>query len=393
MKRIAATIVGMGCVSAAGVGCEATLARLLDEPVDPAPSSRLTDVSAVPVFEVVGPELPVDAYGGRTLALLRIAVEEALERASLQREDLAGRRVGVSIGTTVACQLNDVAFYETLRNTGRGEADPMRRFLGGNPAEWLQRDLGVSGPAVTVANACSSGADAIGVAAGWVEHGRCDIAIAGGADELNRVPLAGFQSLGVCSAAPCSPFDRDRGGLNLGEGAGVVVLESENSAKSRGGGSGISVPGFAMAGDGHHITQPLADGKYLERAIRQALERAGAQVGDIAFVNAHGTGTDRNDRVEGNTLVRIFGRDVRYHSTKRFTGHTLGAAGALEVIFAGLMLKHGVVGASAGFTNLPDDIAMPPLTSRTRIDGEYALSTSLAFGGCNSAVVLRRTAP
>jgi 3-oxoacyl-(acyl-carrier-protein) synthase len=243
---------------------------------------------------------------------------------------------------------------------------------------------------LTVSNACSSGTDAIGLASLWIRSGLCDIAIAGGADELNKVPLAGFHALGVCSKTQCRPFDRSRDGLNLGEGSGLVIMESAESAKKRGINPLLSVAGYGTAADAFHITRARPDGSGLAQAVNSAMKNAGIQASDIAFVNAHGTGTDGNDGLEASVLIHIFGTEVKYLSTKRMTGHTLGAAGALELIFTGIMLAEGKAAPSHGFENLPEDIAVAPLTAEFPVNGKFALSTSLAFGGCNSALIVER---
>ncbi|HBC89474.1 MAG TPA: hypothetical protein DCZ94_21260 [Lentisphaeria bacterium] len=178
--------------------------------------------------------------------------------------------------------------------------------------------------------------------------------------------------------------------MNLGEGSGVVIIESAESAGRRGISPLFSVAGYGTAADGFHITKPRPDGSGLAQAINCAMQTAGIQSSDIAFVNAHGTGTGGNDSLEASVLIRIFGTNVKYMSTKRMTGHTLGAAGALEFIFTGIMLSEGKTGHSHGFENLPDDIAVAPLTSPIPINGKFALSTSLAFGGCNSALIVER---
>jgi 3-oxoacyl-(acyl-carrier-protein) synthase len=219
----------------------------------------------------------------------------------------------------------------------------------------------------------------------------CDFAIAGGADELNRVAMAGFWSLGVMSSRPCAPFDQDRDGLNLGEGAGIVLLESNASARERGKRHGLEVAGFGAACDGHHLTAPHPEGRGLQAAIKTALGQAEVTPERISFINAHGTATMENDRAEGNVIGRIFGSRVPLAATKGYTGHTLGAAGGLEAVFTVMGLRLGWIPGSAGFEKQAKDIAVAPVRERTEIDGEFALSTSLAFGGNNAALVIRRS--
>ena len=266
--------------------------------------------------------------------------------------------------------------------------DAVERFLKGNPAAALARMLGLHGPRMTVANACSSGTDAIGAALSWLRAGLCDIAIAGGTDELNRIPYAGFSSLGIVNPGLCSPFDRDRKGLNLGEGAGVLVLETEDSARRRGARTDLRVLGYGTAADAYHLTSPHPEGRGLTKAIYRAMQEAAISAAEIAFINAHGTGTTENDKVEGAVLASIFGPSAKVLSTKGYTGHTLGAAGGLEAAFSAIGLREGWLPASAGFQNQDEGIPITPLTQRTAVEGRYAISTSLAFGGNNSALVI-----
>ena len=187
-----------------------------------------------------------------------------------------------------------------------------------------------------------------------------------------------------------SPFDRDRKGLNLGEGAGILIMETTDSAKARGISSDISIMGYGAAADAYHLTAPRPDGAGLEASINKAMAEAGVKPSDVSFVNAHGTGTTDNDLVEGKVLGRIFGDDIKFLSTKGFTGHTLGAAGGLEAAFTAAALREGWIPASAGFKNKDDAIPVVPVMEETKINGRFALSTSLAFGGNNAALLLGR---
>jgi 3-oxoacyl-(acyl-carrier-protein) synthase len=318
------------------------------------------------------------------------AVDEALAEAGIGSE-LPQLRVGVCLGTTVASQLNSIPFYDAYRRTGQPALDPLYDYFKANLATAVAESYSLIGPRMTVVNACSSGTDAIGVACSWLRAGLCDLAIAGGADELSQVPLAGFWSLGVMSGKPCAPFDRDREGLNLGEGAGVLILESAAHARARGQHPDWAVAGFGAACDAYHLTAPHPEGRGLQRAIETALAQAGVAPSQIAFINAHGTATLDNDRVEAGVIARVFGDRTPFLSTKGHTGHTLGAAGGLEAVFTVLALRHGWIPASAGFENQGDDMPIAPVRQRTEFDGQYAMSTSLAFGGNNAALLIGRT--
>jgi 3-oxoacyl-(acyl-carrier-protein) synthase len=391
IMRTSVWITGIGAVSSAGEDIHGTLDAFRNGRRSPAAALPFESSISCPTFQVAAalPMLAGRPNSSRSLRLAMHAAREALAGAAIHPFG-AATRVGVCLGTTVACQLNNISFYDAYRRRADPPMDPVHNYLNANLAQAVGNLLGAAGPRMTVVNACSSGTDAIGVAANWIRAGLCDAAIAGGADELHRVPLAGFWSLGVMSADLCAPFDRDRAGLNLGEGAGIVVLESAAHASRRGQAGGFEIAGFGAACDAHHLTAPHPEGRGLEGAIRSALAEAGIAPSKIGFINAHGTATLENDRAEGRVLARIFGAHTPFLSTKGYTGHTLGAAGGLEAVFTVLGLREGWVPSSAGFKNRADDIPIAPTRQRTVVVGEYALSTSLAFGGNNAALVIRR---
>ena len=380
-------ITGIGIISAAGKGINETLETFRSSTANAGQVSIFPTNLSYPVFEVKNLSSYRRKNTQRTIRLAMAAAGEALAEAGLAN-NLSPYRVGVCLGTTVASQLNDIDFYKKYRSTGTGPSEAVDRYLNGNLAEAVARNFKADGPSVTVVNACSSGADAIGVAVAWLKSGLCDIALAGGADELNRVPFCGFGSLGILSDSACRPFDRERTGLNLGEGAGILVLETDASARDRGIKPLLFLSGYGSAGDAYHLTAPHPKGKGLESAIKSALDDAGINPGDIAFVNAHGTGTKENDKVEGLTLLKIFGPEIKFYSSKGFTGHTLGAAGGLEAAFTAIALNQGWIPASLGFQSIDNQIAISPVTKITPIKGNFALSTSLAFGGTNTALVI-----
>jgi 3-oxoacyl-(acyl-carrier-protein) synthase len=384
-------ITGLGIISAAGRSLPATLASLERGERHAGPVTLFPTSLTVPVFEAG--DLPGAAAlpGQRTLALTLAALDEALAEARLA--DTGGLRLGVCIGTTVASQLNDLQFYQSYRETGAAPLAAADRFLKGNLAQCVARRLGAHGPALTVVNACSSGTDAIGIALAWLQSDLCDIVIAGGADELSHIPLCGFHSLGIVNPGLCAPFDRERKGLNLGEGAGLLVIETAVSARRRGLAPELYVAGFGAQADAYHLTAPSPDGVGLRAALRAALTEAAIDPAEVAFVNAHGTGTHDNDLVEGTVLAELFGPTVKVLSTKGYTGHTLGAAGGIEAVLTAAALRVGWIPASAGFAVRDAAIPLAPVTARTSVTGRYAVSTSLAFGGNNAALVIGRQEP
>lgn len=384
-----AGISGIGVVSALGTNADETRKALYsDDPVLPRQTRRLETGLQLPVFEIDVPGH--DPNLGLPLRFLLAALDQALKNAALTPEILKKRRVGIAVGTTVACQLDNIPCHARLRQGDLTDLGPVLSYVTGLPAEFLRRKLGLNGPALTISNACASGADAAMIGLEWLRTGRCDLVIAAGCDSVSKVAFNGFNALRVCSHEPCRPFDARRSGLNLGDAAGVIILESPQEAVKRGIAVDFELAGAGKTADAFHITQPESSGTQLERAISIALREAGLKAGDINFVNAHGTGTPVNDRVESAVLARVFGSGVRFQSTKALTGHTLGAAGAIELIFSQLMLEEKRAAASRRYEFASEEIPVPPLTAPADIAGNAALSTSLAFGGSNTALAIRK---
>ena len=379
-------ISGMGVISACGKNISETRDTFAAGRRNGSETTLFETMLKYPVFEVKGFS-GGDGKFMRTLELAFVTVRQALEDSGLE-DKLNDFRIGVCLGTTVASQLNDIDFYNEYKNTGSASLCSVERYLKGNLAEAVSKKIGVSGLACTVVNACSSGTDAIGVGLSWLRADLCDIVICGGADELNRVPLAGFGSLGVVSDSLCKPFDKDRSGLNLGEGAGVIIIEKEGICRKRGKKTELFLRGYGLAADAYHLTTPRPNGSGLETALARAMDEAGITPSQVAFVNAHGTATPDNDLVEGKVLAMVFGAGLKFLSTKGYTGHTLGAAGGIEAVFTIVGLCGGWIPQSAGFEKQDDTIGISPVTQKTTISGQYAISTSLAFGGNNSAIVI-----
>jgi len=382
-------IAGLGCLCGAGMNLPECLESMFRGERNPRPPQRfVTDHPVVyPVLELPRPlEVPLDRPAEdytRTSRLALAAALEAVADAGLTPADLQQLKVGVVVGTTVGCALNCDDFYRAYKNGDEPGMGIIERFLRSNPASVVARQLRLDGPCQTVVNACSSGTDAFGIAAAWLRAGACDLVLAGGADELSRVTYAGFSSLMITDPEPCRPFDVRRKGLNLGEGAGMAVLVREGLLDTRCRGTLL---GYGSACDAYHLTAPHPEGVGLKRAIAEALAQAGVDGDQLAFVNAHGTATPDNDRAETRVLAEVL-PGVPFHSTKGFTGHTLGAAGALEAVFTLAFLERGEIPASIGFGEADPVLPLTPVTENTRLEGRVALSESLAFGGNNAVVV------
>ncbi len=391
-------VTGFAHLSCAGSTDAGALALFHGErpPDTPRPACSLIDSS------IHDPVFYLDSFKNeegepRTLAMIRAVAARALVAAELAPEMLRDSVTGCVVGTTIAHQFTDTAYYAHLRkNPDTDENAPVGRFLNSNPVESIARDYGLTGPIHTVSNACSSGADAVSIAALCLLSGQCERMIVVGADELHRTPVAGFHVLGVTSPFPCRPFDSARAGLNLGEGAGVVILETPECARKRGRKPDFALRGFGMSCDASHITAPDVTGGGMKRAFRDALTRANLSLGDIAFINAHGTGTVLNDQCEAAAFAGLAEETgvstPPFFSTKRFTGHTLGAAGTLEFIFTMLMLRDGFVPASPGCKTPDPALACAPLTSPLNLPAgtRFAASSSLAFGGTDTVLIAER---
>jgi len=399
-------VTGMGCMAGGGtdvenlwenlglvrVNCrpvpEYLFKTILDFPVFAAPEDCLSR-TARELLDVVAPGFS-EASVSRTILLAISAVAEALQQAGITPGILHNKRVGIALGTTVGCTFHNEEYYSAWRNGLEPDLAPVRYYLDGNVASALHRILGTRGPSAVVTNACASGTDAIGIARDWLLADHCDLAIAGGADELSRVAYNGFVSLMLSDTVACRPFNRDRQGLNLGEGAGVVVLEREEKAVNRRAGLVGWVRGYGCAADAWHPTAPHPEGRGLKTALRQALDDASQP--QIALVNAHGTGTRANDKAETSALSVMLpapGKTVIV-STKGLTGHTLGAAGGIEAVFTLKALGLGYTPGTVGCLETDPEFAVEPLRQdkKSELSGRIGISQSLAFGGGNAALIL-----
>lgn len=397
-------VTGCGTVSAAGANCKSSMQTLHSFKVNNKPLSDHyfpTPFSA-PCFLVSDNHLPTvgllnlsewstELPYNRTIFLALSAINEALAAAGVDKEILSTKRIGIALGTTVGCTFHNEAYYVDWKNKTSPDPNLLQKYFTSNLAARIQHIIGVQGPKIVVTNACASGTDAIGIAKRWLEYDLCDIAIAGGVDEISRIACHGFKSLMLVSEESCKPFDKNRNGLNLGEGAGVVILEQENYAVSRDRSILGWVRGYGIAGDAHHPTAPHPEGKGLKNAVSEALKSAALTTQDISMINAHGTGTPANDKAETRAILDMgFDRTTPVVSTKGVTGHTLGAAGGIEAVFTLLSLNSGEVAGTTGCTEFDSELSFTPIVEGkiAKLEGRVGISQSLAFGGSNSALVI-----
>jgi len=262
----------------------------------------------------------------------------------------------------------------------------------GDSTDKIAALLGVHGYRTTLSTACSSAANAIIHGIRLIRSGRAKCVIAGGVDALSRFTLNGFNSLMIVDKELCRPFDASRLGLNLGEGAGFVVLESESSAKERDAEVLCHISGYANANDAYHQTASSPEGQGAYLAMTQALELAGLSIDDISYINAHGTGTDNNDQSEATAIKRLFGEEVPpFSSTKTYTGHTLGAAAGIEAVYSILALQNQLIYPNLRFTQPIEEPALvPEISLHTNSELNHILSNSFGFGGNNSTLIFSK---
>ncbi|MFE5565709.1 beta-ketoacyl-ACP synthase II [Amycolatopsis japonica] len=399
----AAAVTGIGLVTPAGIGvCESWDSVVKGESaaaIDPELADLPVDISCrVPGFDPVAVVGPKQVWRMDRVQMLSIAAaRQAIEDAGLSMGEWDGARVGVVVGTGLGGMATLESQHSAMAEKGAGKISALTlpMFLINMAAGQLAIELGARGPNLTVSTACASGATAIGVARDLLRSGAADVVVAGGADAgVTPLTVAAFARMKALSTkwpdprAASRPFDRDRDGFVIAEGAGMVVLETEAHARARGARVRGKVVGYGASADAHHVTAPDPDGRGAEDAIRAALADAGMAPSDVDHINAHGTSTRLNDAVEASVINRVFGSGPAVSSTKGAIGHTLGAAGAIEAIFSVLALEHGVVPPTANLINPDPEIDLDLVCSARGGAYQVAMSNSFGFGGANAALVL-----
>jgi 3-oxoacyl-[acyl-carrier-protein] synthase I len=383
-------------VCALGSGQEAVRRRLLDEAEsglrlsDACSPGRLLPLGRVDAAlpDVGHLPLPLRSRNNQlalaALAQIRPAVDAAIAR-------YGSARVGVVVGTSTSGVAAAEAALAARLQTG---ALPQDFHYGqqemGSPAALLARELGAGGPAYVHSSACSSSAKALASAARLIRMGVCDAVVTGGVDTLCGFTVAGFGALDSVSAAPCNPLGAQRDGINLGEGAALFLMSREPAT--------VALCGWGESSDGHHMSAPDPAGGGARLAMTAALRRAGIDAGAIDYINLHGTATVQNDAMEARAVAELFGGAIAVSSTKPFTGHTLGAAGAVEAAFCWLAMQDDNPDGKLPphlWGGTPDP-ALPILNvaapgARLGRPLRWALSNSFAFGGSNATLVFGRT--
>ena len=410
-RRVVVT--GLGTINPVGGDVESTWSKLLNgiSGVGPITAIDASDLPSKIAGEVS--DFDVEAFIPRRKArrmdrygqFFWVAAREALADAGIayEPEDPAAYRAGVVVGTGIG----GVATYEeeltTLLEVGPHRLSPfgIPKIIANMAGGQVSIDFNLYGPNTTAVTACAASANAIGDAAAIIARGAADVMLAGGADAaITRFAMGGFAQARALSTrnddpeGASRPFDANRDGFVMAEGAAALVLEEREHALERGAPVYAEIVGYGMSADGYHVTLPRPGGDGAARAMQSALDDAGIVAGQVSYMNAHGTSTAANDVTETMAIKTVFGDDayrVPISSTKSMTGHLLGGAGAIEAVVSVLAIRDGIVPPTINLTD-PDpecDLDYVPGEART-VDVEYAMSNSFGFGGHNVVLVFRR---
>lgn len=408
-RRVVVT--GVGLVSSLGVGTAATWEALCAgrSGIGPITKFDAAEFASRIAAEVRGFD-PLDYIGKKDVKKMDVFIQYAVAAAEFARAD-AGLNVTPESATRVGVYLaSGIGGFSTIEREHRAllEGGPRKISPFFIPASIINLAagqvsirLGAKGPNSATCTACSASAHAVGDAFETIQRGDADVMVAGGSEAaITPMGVGGFAAMRALSTRnddptrACRPFDRDRDGFVIGEGAGVVILEELGGAIRRGAPIYAELVGYGMTGDAHHVTQPAEDGDGAFRVMRAALNRAGVTPNEIDYVNAHGTSTPFNDRIETLAIKRCFGDhagSMAISSTKSMTGHLLGAAGGLEAGIVALAVREQVIPPTINLENPDPDCDLDYVPNDKRSASiTYALSNSFGFGGTNAALLFKR---
>ena len=391
-------VAGLGVISAIGNSVPSTFDSLRTSTSGIGPLTLFDSVyqGVLPVGEVKMPNavlaeiLSLPPHITRTALLGIHAAREAVAHAGIT---LNKWRTGLISATTVGgMDKTELFFEEFLKDPKKGSLLDVVNHGCGRSTEIIARDLGINKYISTINTACSSSTNAIALAARMIKAGMLDVVVAGGTDALTKFTLNGFNSLMILDTQPCRPFDAQRNGLNLGEGAGFIVLVSDKVKKAEGVKATSYVNGYANTSDAFHQTASSPEGRGSFSAMQKALAMSDLHPEDIDYINLHGTGTSNNDLSEGTAIARLFGtRYPKLSSTKAFTGHTLGASGGIEAVISLLAIDQQCVFPNLRFENAIPEIGISPqLNFETGLGVHHVMSNSFGFGGNCSSIIFSK---
>lgn len=324
-----------------------------------------------------------------------VAAREAVSRSGIEIGEMNGNRAAVICGTSIGGVVAQESAYVDLYRENKSRVHPLSipRTMPNSASSIVSMDLGITGPVYTISTACASSNHAIGNAFWLIRNGVCDLAIAGGSETpFTYTFLKSWEAIRVVAPDTCRPFSLNRQGMILGEGGAMLVLESMESAMGRGARILAEIVGFGMSSDASHITKPDQTGA--ERAMQMAMKDGKFNYSDVDYINAHGTGTAVNDKMETSAIKNVFGshaRELSISSTKSMHGHLLGGTSAVEAVATIMAVDQDILPPTANYeSHDPDcDLDVVPNTSRPK-KIRYALSNSFAFGGLNAVLAFRK---
>ena len=324
----------------------------------------------------------------RTVLMGMLAMDEALREARINERQ--GQRIALVSGTTVGGMDKSEQYYlDFLNNDSRNAYIKMHDC--GSTTEIIARRFDIFSMVTSISTACSSAANAIVFGANLIRSGLTDVAVVGGSECMTKFHLNGFNTLMILDREQCRPFDATRAGLNLGEGAAYLVLESQASAQRRGAKPIGELCGYGNACDAFHQTASSDNGEGAYLAMQKALAMAGLQPADIDYVNAHGTSTPNNDVSESQALIRVFGEHMpKVSSTKGMTGHTTSASGSIEAVICLLALQQGIVPANYGWKQQMENGITPVAICMKNVDLKHVMCNSFGFGGNDSSLIFSK---
>ncbi|MFT4525035.1 MAG: 3-oxoacyl-(acyl-carrier-protein) synthase [Granulosicoccus sp.] len=390
-------VTGMGIICAIGLGADEVWENLSNNRSGIGPAEGLnTPLSKTHVFgqiKLTNSQLIAgideDAKGlSRTSLLSIVAIKEALASSGMSTQDVDGLISGTTVG---GMDRSENFFSDRIQKNDNSKINALLTHSCGDTTTRVAHVLGINGKLETVCTACSSSANSIMLGKRMIESGKYKKVLVGGVDPLTAFTANGFNSLMILDPLHTRPMSGDRKGLNLGEGAAFLVLESEDSAKQRGANILGSITGCGNTNDAYHATasSPDGDGAYL--SMTKALSMAGIKASEVDYINAHGTGTPNNDESESKAVDRVFGSDVpSISSTKGFTGHTLGAAGAIEAVLSLLTIKHQKALPNHNYSEPMPETDWEPVKKMQDQKIDHVMSNSFGFGGNNSTIIISK---
>lgn len=320
----------------------------------------------------------------RTSLLSLHAFNEAVADSQLSSEQLQSQRTALVSANTVGGMCYTDSMYRDA-NSKDGASPYISTYDAGSSTMYLQERFGIKGHINTINTACSSSANSIMYGARLIQNGLADRVIVGGVDSLAKFTINGFNALFILSPEPCRPFDKDRQGLNLGEGAAYLVLEKSEDVGNKKVYARLS--GYGNSNDAFHASSLSDEGVGPYKSMEKALNKANLMPEDISYINAHGTATENNDSTESNAMMRLFGNVPPFSSTKAFTGHTLGAAGAVEAVFSVLAIANQEVYPNLNFEEAIPECGLIPQKEYMQQEAKHVMSNSFGFGGnCSSLI-------